>query len=339
MRLDLENISWKEFIVEDVFEVSGTVTTHPSKLIKGGNTPRITTASSNNGLDDFYKNSLTERGGVITVDSATVGYVSYQSADFIATDHVEKITLKDSRRIDRFLGSFLVSSLTRAIAGKYGYGYKFSQSRILKQKVLLPSDSQGNPDYDFMKLYVRQKKQEKLEKYKSFMSYRLSKLKKYKKVLPLEDKNWEEFFIEDIVSIESGRDIYAKERTLGNTPYISSTSNNNGIGYFVGNNNKTEEAGCLSVNRNGSVGYSFYHPYKALFSNDCRKLRLRNASKHVGIFMAQQITRQKGKYGYGYKMGTARLKKQKIMLPVNKGKQPDYEYMGNYMKSVEYKKN
>lgn len=86
------------------------------------------------------------------------------------------------------------------------------------------------------------------------------------------------------------------------------------------------------------MGYSFYHPYSALFSNDCRKLRLKNPTKYIGIFISQQITIQREKYGYGYKMGTARLKRQKIMLPVDSSGQPDYKFMENYMKKLEYMK-
>lgn len=94
----------------------------------------------------------------------------------------------------------------------------------------------------------------------------------------------------------------------------------------------------MSVNRNGSVGYSFYQPYKALFSNDCRKLRLKNKSPFVGKFISRIIKGQKDKYGYGYKMGTGRIKRQKILLPVDKKGQPDYEYMEHYIKKLEYEK-
>lgn len=83
--------------------------------------------------------------------------------------------------------------------------------------------------------------------------------------LSLESRSWNAFFIEDIAEIVSGRDIYEKERLDGLVPYITATANNNGIGYFVANNNDTLESGCLSVNRNGSVGYCFYHPYEALY--------------------------------------------------------------------------
>ena len=185
---------------------------------------------------------------------------------------------------------------------------------------------------------MRHKEQEKHKEYQLFIQKRIDELKNTPKTVSLDEKDWREFFIEEIAQILSGRDIYARERIEGEIPYVSATANQNGIGYFISNENKTLESNCLSVNRNGSVGYSFYHPYKALFGNDCRKLRLKNPSKHIGIFISQQITRQKGKYGYGYKMGTARLKRQKIMLPINENNEPDYEFMENYMRNIEYKK-
>lgn len=70
--------------------------------------------------------------------------------------------------------------------------------------------------------------------------------------LSLESRCWNAFFIEDVAEIVSGRDIYEKERLDGLVPYITATANNNGVGYFVANNNDTLERGCLSVNRNGS---------------------------------------------------------------------------------------
>lgn len=154
----------------------------------------------------------------------------------------------------------------------------------------------------------------------------------------LENLNWKEFFIEDIAEIASGKDIYEVERVPGNTPYITSTALKNGIGYFVSNNNDSLEANCLSVNRNGSVGYSFYHPYPALYSNDCRKLRLKKTSESIALFISQQITAQRKKYGYGYKMGTGRLKRQKIMLPVKSNGSPDYEFMEKYISNLREKK-
>lgn len=98
------------------------------------------------------------------------------------------------------------------------------------------------------------------------------------------------------------------------------------------------EEKCISVNRNGSVGYAFYHDYPALFGNDTRKLILNYENKYVSLFLTRVITNQKEKYGYGYKMGTARLKRQKILLPVNIKGEPDYLYMKEYMQIKEIEK-
>lgn len=154
--------------------------------------------------------------------------------------------------------------------------------------------------------------------------------------LSLESRSWNAFFIEDIAEIVSGRDIYEKERLNGLVPYITATANNNGIGYFVANNNDTLESGCLSVNRNGSVGYCFYHPYEALYGNDTRKLRPKKNNRYVALFISLCITKQREKYGYGYKMGTGRLKRQKILLPVDANNNPDWDFMESYMKQKEH---
>ena len=146
---------------------------------------------------------------------------------------------------------------------------------------------------------------------------------------------WKPFVISEIADIQSGQDIYEQERTPGNTPYITATAEQNGIGYFVGNTNSTLAYDCLSVNRNGSVGYSFFHPYNALYGNDTRKLIPKHKNKYVGFFLACCITNQRHKYGYGLKMGTGRLLRQKIMLPVTTSGSPDYEFMEEYMREVE----
>ena len=112
---DFNAVKWKEFKISDIFEISGTTTTHPSKLLPNGKTPRITCAATNNGLDDVYANKPTENGGVLTIDSATTAYIGYQECDFIATDHVEKITLKDKEKMNRYVGLFMKQCIDKAV--------------------------------------------------------------------------------------------------------------------------------------------------------------------------------------------------------------------------------
>lgn len=154
----------------------------------------------------------------------------------------------------------------------------------------------------------------------------------------LKDKQWSEFFIDELGVIKSGKDIAQKNMVDGNTPYISATSINNGINNFVDNENNSLESKCISINRTGSVGYAFYHEYTALFSNNCRKFILNeHNNKYVSLFIVNQIKQQKEKYNYGYKMGTGRLKRQQIMLPISEEGEPDYNYMEQYMINLEIK--
>ena len=57
------------------------------------------------------------------------------------------------------------------------------------------------------------------------------------------------------------------------------------------------------VNYNGSVVENFYHPYSALFSDDVKRLHLKNVegNKYIYLFIKQCILKQKPKFEYGYK--------------------------------------
>ena len=336
MLLDIDNKDWDEFFIEDISTIK------PGKRLTKANMthgvkPFIGSSDSNNGITEFVSNTnASEDSNVLGVNyNGSVVENFYHPYKAIFTDDVKRLSLKDAEG-NKYLYLFLKNAILKQ-KGKYQYAYKFNEKRLKRQKIMLPVSGNCQPDYDYMEQYIKALLQKKKEEYKEYSIKALEQLK-HKEINALEDKEWGEFFIEEIADIISGKDIYDTERTSGNTPYISSTSKNNGISHFVGNNNQTLERKCLSVNRNGSVGFSFYHHYEALFSNDCRKLRPRQNSKYIAFFIANQITKQKEKYNYGYKMGTGRLKRQKIMLPISSNGQPDYEYMEQYIKNLEYVK-
>ena len=51
---------------------------------------------------------------------------------------------------------------------KYTYGYKFNGQRMERQKILLPVNEEGRPDYEFMEQYG---KQIMLQKYQQYLNY------------------------------------------------------------------------------------------------------------------------------------------------------------------------
>lgn len=90
------------------------------------------------------------------------------------------------------------------------------------------------------------------------------------------------------------------------------------------------------MNRNGAVGKAFYHPYPSLMGNDCRKLHVKAADKnpYVGNFIALAISKQSKCFSYSRKLGTARARALRIMLPAANDGQPDYAYMEAYGQAI-----
>lgn len=155
--------------------------------------------------------------------------------------------------------------------------------------------------------------------------------------LKLEDVDWKEFFIGDIFEIKPGIRLTKADMTKGITPFVGASDNNNGITAFVSNTNASLDSNILGVNYNGSVVENFYHPYDALFSDDVKRLHLKNykGNKEVFLFFKTMILAQKEKYQYGYKFNEKRMFKQKILLPITSEGNPHYSFMENYMRQIE----
>lgn len=338
----LEDVEWGEFFIEELFFSSrGNAINLSSRNMdeKLENSYAVISAKdSNNGISGFSKAMKNEKiyNGVITINNnGSVGYSYFHKYNFIASSDVTILTPRNNNiNLSKSTLIFITECLQRIAKDKFAYGYKASNNRLNRTKIMLPIDKFNNPNWTFMEEYINERNTKHREELKEYYKYRLLDLIINPEVLT--DVEWREVFIEEVAEIYSGKDIYEKERTMGDTPYITATANNNGIGYFVGNNNKTLDSECISVNRNGSVGYAFYHCYEALYGNDTRKLKPFLKNKYTALFIAHAITSQKDKYGYGYKMGTGRLKRQKIMLPVSYG-EINYKYMENFIKNIEQK--
>jgi restriction endonuclease S subunit len=152
-KIKLNVKSWKVFKISELFEVEGTKTT-PLRILEEngvGKYPYITTKATNNACDGFY-NIKTENGNVITVDSAVVGYASYQEKDFSASDHVEKLISKFD--LNLFIAMF-ITTLINQEQYRFHYGRKASQNRLKSLQIKLPSTLQGEPDWQFMENYIK----------------------------------------------------------------------------------------------------------------------------------------------------------------------------------------
>lgn len=340
----LKNTEWQEFKIGKIFEqlLRGNNKGHSNEDCQFGvsyngakyNDNGVTGFVETNGKFKIFKGNAIV---FVMTGEGSVGLSVYKKEDFVPSSNV---FVGYSSVLNRWNGLFLVTAINNG-ADRYNYGYIRNEKRLFNEKILLPVNSDGLPDWQFMEDFMKQIERDKIAAVLSYYNNSLNNNDLrgggVERWIPSKSC-WAAFAIQDVCEIVSGQDIYERERIAGNTPYITSTANNNGIGYFISNQNTTLEKDCISVNRNGSVGYAFYHPYHALFGNDTRKLRPKYLNKYTSLFLTACIEKQRIKYGYGYKMGTGRLKKQKILLPVDASNQPDWINIERFMQQMELEK-
>lgn len=199
---------------------------------------------------------------------------------------------------------------------------------------MLPANSQNQPDYAFMEDYMRQKEKQLLEKFEI-------KLSNFQKVALLSEKEWKQFELQNLFEIYTGGDLIISRITKGNIPIISHSKINNGIagwtepikGQILFNPNET-----ISLADRGNF-YAFTQNTDFYIGTRVKALKVKfpKANKSVLQFICTQINQQEAKFSYGNN-ATGGIGKLKILLPINEYMQPDYEYMKNYIKQLEYEK-
>lgn len=144
--------SWRNFELNYLFKITGSQTTPILELEEygDGKYSYVTTQATNNGVEGFY-DFYTEEGNILTVDSAVLGYCSYQPEKFSASDHVEKLIPKF--RMNKYIAMFLVTVLNKE-QYRYNYGRKCSQARMKQIQIKLPA-KKGQPNFDFMENYIK----------------------------------------------------------------------------------------------------------------------------------------------------------------------------------------
>lgn len=160
-RLKLTDREWKEFLFSDVF----TKIQRGKRLKKGdhikGEVPYVSSTANNNGIDGFVGN--TERVRIFSdcitlANSGSVGSAFFQEFTFIASDHVTALKTKGA---DKYIYLFMLPIIGR-LSEKYGFNREINDTRISREKLLLPITSDGTPDWEFMSAFMKRVEQETL---------------------------------------------------------------------------------------------------------------------------------------------------------------------------------
>lgn len=336
----IKNIQWGEFEIGRLFKSYTGGDLIISRSIKG-NIPVISHSVFNNGVAEWispikgqklfdYKTtiSLADRGNF---------HAFTQCTNFYIGTRVKALEAKFPNCNEKILQ--FICPLINKQSVKFSYGNN-ATGGVEKLKIIIPINSRGEPDYLFMERYIRHKEREKFQKFQNYITKRIEQIKGYKKIEPFHKKEWGEFFIDDIFNIRPGKRLTKADMKKGLLPFVGASDSNNGITNFISNENSSLDSNVLGVNYNGSVVENFYHPYKAIFSDDVKRLSLKKyaGNEFLYLFIKTTLLKQKSKFRYAYKFNESRMLRQKLLLPINSKGQPDYQYMENYIKKLEYDK-
>lgn len=299
----------------------------------------ISSTKMNNGVSahvippdymNVYNNKLT------LSNSGSVGYCFYHNYDFVASDHVTVVWIKDEDvQLKRNLALYL-KPIIESMSYKYNFGREISDNRLKEEQILLPAID-GKPDWNFMDSYIESMKAN-IEWPKIPSSNN--------EVASLVKETWSEFKMggdderdEDCLFVfEKGTRLVKADMQSGKTYFIGAISSNNGIRQLI-DEEPLHLGNCITVNYNGSVGEAFYQEKPFWASDDVNVLYPQpwwRLNRYVAMFLITVIKENRYLFSYGRKWNIDKMKKTKLLLPVDDNGKPDFNFMEQYIRSLQY---
>lgn len=329
---------WREFFVSEIF----TKIQRGKRLTKGnqqnGEVPYVSSTAANNGVDNFIGNSKGVRifeNCLTLANSGSVGSTFFHHYTFVASDHVTALILE---RPNKYIYLFL-SGIIRRLEEKYSFNREINDKRIQREKILLPVNSDGLPDWQFMEDFIKQKEQKQIVDLKDYYADKAVEL--MISTGSLKNTEWQEFKIGKIFEqlLRGNNKGHSNEDCQFGVSYNGAKYNDNGVTGFVETNGKFKifkgNAIVFVMTGEGSVGLSVYKKEDFVPSSNVFVGYSSVLNRWNGLFLVTAINNGADRYNYGYIRNEKRLFNEKILLPVNSDGLPDWQFMEDFMKQIE----
>ena len=333
--LNLHDREWNEFYLRDIFpDIQRGKRLKTADHIHGC-VPYVSSSAINNGVDAFIGNSGKVRKFeecLTLANSGSVGKTFYHSYEFIASDHVTSLK---SDKLNKYSYLF-IATIVQRLEEKYSFNREINDVRINKEKIVLPVDELGKPDYAFMEQYIKEREWRIVQKYIDYIGHNIQI---GGGITPLNQKEWKEFLVGTLFSVKRPKPRYVKQYKHGKTPFVASGNVNNGVIKCCtpNENEKLDTGNCITVSP--VDGSAFYQECDFLGRGGAGSsiLMLYNPdiNKYSGLFISRMIRQTCSKYSYGNMGSQQSIKRERIMLPIDESGNPDYTFMEQYVKQVQ----
>ena len=147
---------WGEFAIADLFELSLPKGDLQVIKVEEGEVLLITPSNFNNGL--LKRISSDSKSTLFDANSITVdmfGNTYYQDEEFFVTAHGHVNVLIPTIQLNMYSGAFLASAIRAMFLDKYGFSEMCTLKALKSEKIKLPIDANGEPDWDYMESYMK----------------------------------------------------------------------------------------------------------------------------------------------------------------------------------------
>lgn len=322
--IDISN--WKAFAIADLFDViKGTRLTRAN--MKAGSIRYASTF--NNGITAYIANDehLHPANTISVSYNGSVGVAFYQDEPFWASDDVNILYPKFP--LTQNIALFLIPIIQR-VGTQYAFIDKWKKEDMERDKIKLPVDKNGVPDFQYMETYIDLE----IKKTQMFIQEIAAGLSKNRK--HIEIQHWGSFRLGDLFDIVKGSRLTKADMREGNIRYIGASSFNNGITAYIGNDEQLHPANTLTVCYNGSdIGRTFYQTEPYWATDDVNVLYPKfEMNEDIALFFAPIIKCVGGLHEYDDKWKLDDMKKDVIKLPIKVDGTPDFAYMESYIQKT-----
>ncbi len=290
-------------------------------LEKVNGIPLISTKGVDNGVHGFYDITPKYKDIISVASTGTVGSTFYHPYECCVDDNCLVLNpLISLTENEMFYYAYLIGKESY----KYLYGRQVTPKRLGETLI---------PDLTFV--------QQKINSL-NIPKFILNNPKNNSKLTTIANKSL--FKIKELFEVHTGGD-KPKENDLINVNYVNSVENltsNNGINGIISYNGKNVFQNFISVVSIGEGGTAFYQEKKAaVFTRVKALVPLKQTilNRYTALYIITILNADKYRYSYGRVLSAPRLKDIEILLPctkVNGVNKPDWQYMENYIKSLEY---
>ena len=341
----IDTKQWKDFIIKDLFTVK-----RPSARSQAnyddGDIPFVASGNFNNGVLKYLQpkdDETLDEGNCITV-SPIDGSSFYQEQNFLGRGGAgSSIILLYNPNLNLYNGYF-IATVIRTVCRKYAYSDMANKDTIGSEKIKLPVDETGNPDFSYMESYMKN-----LELTVSSSLTDLQSAKSFGASKTIDTSNWKLFKIEDLFEklelktlkkdFNKTFDVSEIQDNEFSLPLVNAKHFNNGIMYYGRECDFESAEMTIDIVKNGAIatGDVYAQPQKTgvLWDAYLIKPKAKIQSELVLFFLATALEKAiKYKFSYDDKCIWQKVKKLSIPLPITKQNSPDYEYMKSYMRYI-----